>query len=76
MPFIHPERRLNRGGLLTAYEDELPALYAAGIRAVVSLLNIPSDTAVYEALGLFTNACRCQMAARPPSHKHKSSSLL
>ena len=73
MPFIHPERRLNRGGLLTAYEDALPALYAAGIRAVVSLLNIPSDTAVYEALGLFTNAFRCQMAARPPSHKHRSS---
>src|SRR6266852_743789 len=34
MPFIHPERRLNMGGALTAYDDELPALYAAGIRAV------------------------------------------
>src|SRR5258707_1899446 len=33
MPFIPPERRLNRGGPLTAYDDELPALYAAGIRA-------------------------------------------
>jgi atypical dual specificity phosphatase len=51
MPFIHPERRLNRGGLLAAYQDELPALYAAGIRAVVSLLNIPSDAAMYEAAG-------------------------
>lgn len=51
MPFIHPERRLNMGGALTAYEDELPALYGAGVRAVVSLLNIPSDEAVYESAG-------------------------
>jgi hypothetical protein len=26
MPFIHPERRLNSGGPLNAYEDELPEL--------------------------------------------------
>src|SRR5437762_1224296 len=51
MPFIHPERRLNMGGPLTAYEDELPALYGAGIRAVVSLLNIPLDASVYESAG-------------------------
>ena len=51
MPFIHPERRLNMGGSLTAYEDELPTLYALGVRAVVSLLNIPSDAAVYESAG-------------------------
>jgi atypical dual specificity phosphatase len=51
MPFIHPERRLNMGGPLTSYEDELPALYAVGVRAVVCLLNIPSDAAVYEAAG-------------------------
>jgi atypical dual specificity phosphatase len=52
MPFLHPERRLNMGGSLTAYDDELPALYAAGVRAVVSLLNIPSDAAVYDSAGL------------------------
>jgi atypical dual specificity phosphatase len=52
MPFIHPERRLNTGGSLTAYDDELPALYAAGVRAVVSLLDIPSDAAVYDSAGL------------------------
>ena len=52
MPFVHPERRLNLGGPLTAYEDELPVLYAAGVRAVVSLLNIPSDAPVYETAGL------------------------
>jgi len=51
MPFIHPERRLNMGGSLTAFEDELPALNEAGIRAVVSLLNIPSDAPVYESAG-------------------------
>ena len=51
MPFIHPERRLNMGGSLTAYDDELPALYKAGVRAVVSLLYIASDAAVYESAG-------------------------
>jgi atypical dual specificity phosphatase len=51
MPFVHSERRLNRGGALNAYDDELPILYSAGIRAVVSLLNIPSDAAVFESAG-------------------------
>jgi len=51
MPFIHWERRMNHGGTLTAYDDELPALYSTGIRAVVSLLNIPSDASVYESAG-------------------------
>jgi len=52
MPFIHPERRLNSGGPETAYDDELPQLYSAGVRAVVSLLNIPTDAAVYESAGI------------------------
>lgn len=51
MPYIGPERRLNHGGALTAYDDELPALHSAGIRAVVSLLNIPSDIDVYQSAG-------------------------
>ena len=51
MSFIHPERRLNAGGALNAYEDELPDLYSAGVRAVVGLLNIPSDAAVFESAG-------------------------
>ena len=51
MPFIHPERRLNMGGPLSAYDDELAALYTAGVRAGVCLLNIPSDAAVYESAG-------------------------
>src|SRR4051812_8050123 len=56
MPFVHPERRLNMGGVLNAYDDELPVLYAAGIRAVLSLLNIPSDTPVFESAG-FSYKC-------------------
>jgi protein tyrosine phosphatase (PTP) superfamily phosphohydrolase (DUF442 family) len=52
MPFINPERRLNSGGALNAYEDELPELYSTGIRAVVGLLNIPSDAAVFESAGI------------------------
>jgi protein-tyrosine phosphatase len=51
MPFIHPERRLNCGGELTAYDDELAALHMAGVRAVVSLLNIPSDEPVFASAG-------------------------
>ncbi len=34
MRFIHPGRRLNMGGMLTAYEDELPALNDTGTGAV------------------------------------------
>src|SRR5436190_2441695 len=51
MPFVHPERRLNSGGTLTEYDDELPELYSSGVRAVVSLLNIPTDAAVYGSAG-------------------------
>jgi atypical dual specificity phosphatase len=51
MPFVHAERRLAGGGALHDFADELPALDAAGIRAVVSLLNIPSDATVFESAG-------------------------
>ena len=51
IPFLHPERRLNMGGGLQDYEDELPTLFAVGIRGVVSLLNIPSDAPIYKAAG-------------------------
>jgi hypothetical protein len=51
MPFLHLERRMAGGGELTAFEDELPALHAAGVRAVVSLLNLPGDAPVYESAG-------------------------
>jgi atypical dual specificity phosphatase len=51
MPFIHWERRMNLGTALAAYDDDLPVLYSAGIRAVVCLLNIPTDEPVYKAAG-------------------------
>lgn len=51
MPFIHPDRRLAGDGALTAFDDELAALHSAGIRAVVSLLNLPGDASVYESAG-------------------------
>lgn len=51
MPFLHPDRRMNQGGELSAFDDELAVLQAAGIRAVVSLLNIPSDESVYASAG-------------------------
>lgn len=51
MPFIHPNRRMCGGGALETYEDELKELHLAGVRAVVSLLNIPTDAAVYTSAG-------------------------
>lgn len=51
MPFIHPDRRMNHGGTLREFADDLSLLDSAGIRAVVSLLNIPSDASVYETAG-------------------------
>jgi atypical dual specificity phosphatase len=51
MPFVHPQRRMSGGGALTAFEDELTTLHSSGVRAVVSLLNIPSDALVYESAG-------------------------
>src|ERR1041385_3979638 len=51
MPFVHPDRRLVMNAPLAAYDDELPVLHAAGIRAVVCLLNIPIDAVVYGSAG-------------------------
>ncbi len=51
MPFVHPERRMQHDAGLTAFNDDLPVLYEAGIRSVVCLLNIPTDAPVYEAAG-------------------------
>jgi len=51
MPFIHPSRRMVGGGALSAFEDELSALQSSGVRAVVSLLNIPGDASVFESAG-------------------------
>jgi len=51
MPLIHPDRRKRFGGALEAFADDLPLLAHAGIGAVVCLLNIPGDAAVYSSAG-------------------------
>jgi atypical dual specificity phosphatase len=51
MPNNHPERRLHGGGALRAYDDDLPFLYDSGVRAVLSLLNVPTDQKIYEDAG-------------------------
>lgn len=51
VPFIHPQRFDTPGAGLDAFPDELPALWRAGIRAVVCLLNAPSAASVYSAAG-------------------------
>lgn len=56
MPLIAFERRYQMGGPLDAFQDDLPEFYRVGIRGVVSLLNLPSDAAVYAAAG-FRFAC-------------------
>lgn len=66
MPYVHPSRRLNQGGGLTEFEDELPELYRAGIRGVVSLLNLPSDAAVWNSAG-FSFLCLPVSDGKPPT---------
>jgi hypothetical protein len=66
MPFIHPSRRLNRGGALAEFEDELPELQGAGIRGIVSLLNIPSDAEVWRSAG-FAFLCLPVPDGMPPT---------
>ena len=51
MPFVHPERRMQGGGLLLGFDDELGTLAEAGVGAVVSLLNIPTDSKIYSEAG-------------------------
>ncbi len=66
MPFVDIDRRMNLGGALTAYDDDLPTLHAAGIRAVVSLLNIRNDRPVYESAG-FDFLCLPIPDGHPPT---------
>ncbi|HKS38820.1 MAG TPA: dual specificity protein phosphatase family protein [Verrucomicrobiae bacterium] len=68
MPFIHPERRMNFGGGLRDYDDDLPILYSAGVRAVVCLLNIPGDAPVYGSSG-FDFLCLPVPDGAPPTAK-------
>ncbi len=51
MPQLHRSRRDRPGAPLGAFRDDLPLLAAAGIHSVVTLLQIPGDTAVFRAAG-------------------------
>src|SRR5271155_598369 len=51
MPFIHPRRFDTPDAGIDAFPDELPALWRAGIRAIVCLLNMPAAESVYSAAG-------------------------
>jgi atypical dual specificity phosphatase len=57
MPYVSPERRMNLGGSLDEYVDELALLHRVGIRAVVCLLNAPSDHAVFTSAGFKFQCC-------------------
>lgn len=50
-PFLHPERRFRGNASLDAFEDDLQLLFQAGIRAVVSLVNNPTDASCYRDAG-------------------------
>jgi atypical dual specificity phosphatase len=66
IPYIDPQRRMNCGGALRDYLDELVLLHRTGVRAVVSLLNIPSDRAVFETAG-FEFICLPIDNGQPPT---------
>jgi atypical dual specificity phosphatase len=66
IPYIDSERRLNCGGSLLAYTDELRLLHRANVRAVVCLLNILSDRAVFESAG-FEFLCLPVENGQPPA---------
>jgi len=62
---------MNGGGELDAYDDELKDLNLAGVRAVVSLLNIPTDAAVFESAG-FTFLCLPVLVGQGPTMEQAS----
>jgi protein-tyrosine phosphatase len=59
---------MNTGGPLDVYDDELKVLREAGVRAVVSLLNIPSDAPVYKSAG-FDFLCLPVPDGQPPTRE-------
>jgi atypical dual specificity phosphatase len=66
IPYVDPDRRLNGGGALRDYMDELILLHRVGVRAVVCLLNIPSDEAVFKSAG-FEFICLPVENGQPPT---------
>ena len=68
IPYLDPDRRLNGGGGLRDYLDELILLHRVGIRAVVCLLNIPGDKSVFESAG-FEFICLPVENGQPPTRE-------
>ena len=66
MPWLDPQRRLNCGGALGAFPDDLPVLHGLGIRAVVCLLNLPNDAGIFQDAG-FEFKCFPIPDGYPPS---------
>jgi atypical dual specificity phosphatase len=56
IPYLDPRRFERHSPVLNSCDDDLPMLYAAGVRAVVSLLDTPGDVHVYARTG-FTFRC-------------------
>jgi hypothetical protein len=50
-PFIHPDRHQTPQAGRDAFPDDLPHMWNAGIRAVVSLLNQPQLAPIYAGAG-------------------------
>ena len=50
-PLIDPVRRYNERGQLTDFNDDIPDLYAVGIRSIISLINAPGEEKIYESAG-------------------------
>jgi atypical dual specificity phosphatase len=72
MPYVSPERRMNFGGGLHDYVDELPLLHCVGIRAVVSLLNNPSDNPVFVSAGFTFKCCPVGQGLAPSLEQAKA----
>ncbi len=74
MPFIHPERRMAGAGELTAFEDELPPLYAAGVRVRSSHCSISRATPQFTSRqALRSTVCQSSTVARRQRSKQTSS---
>lgn len=53
IPDVHPQRMSGKRRALRDWDDDLPALWQTGIRAICSLLDFPELTRAYAAAGFF-----------------------
>jgi atypical dual specificity phosphatase len=69
MPYVDSQRRLNLGGSLNDYPDDLPLMYDTGIRAFVCLLNIPSDEQIFQDAGFAYKCLPVNNGCAPDLHQ-------